>query len=454
MRHEDLQARQTFAQDIGHLRDRPIIDALVGELLRRQKQDLSYLEPQEQIDLIASKGQIAPVEELLNKMTRVVDRRVPLKVKLGIDATGRELHLGHAVPMVMASRFQRMGHKVDLVIGDFTAKIGDPSGRSSDRRVLSDEAIAENVRHYKAQLARFLELDKVAIVANTEWLNTWSMADAFELFASMPLAANLQREDFQKRLKSGAGITQAEILYANLMGIDSLHLGTDVELGGLDQTLNLHVCRKVMQVYEYEPEVIVTCPLIPGITGGSEKMSKSMGNFIGLLEEPGTLFGKLMSVPDSVLETYYKSLTEIHDSEWAILGERMTDSTLNPKTIKAALGVTIVGIMYGVKAAMDAFEEFELKFSRKDYTQLHEVTAIGAAANESIGSFLVRHSVVASRGEARRLIRQGAVQIISETDSSRRKVTSYDETFESAGSKRILLKVGKQRLFRVQFDGS
>ncbi|MEU8353568.1 tyrosine--tRNA ligase, partial [Streptomyces sp. NPDC048845] len=293
------------------------VEQLLTETKARRYLDLSDLSPKEQAALITARSvEVLPGEEQLAE--RIEERRAAgrgLSVKLGIDPTAADIHLGHAVPVIVLSRLQRMGHDVTLLIGDFTAKIGDPSGRTAERPPLTDEDIAENLAGYRDQVRPFVDFGKVSFRQNTEWLTPYSFPELLTLLSQVPVSQLLQREDFRSRLAAGSGLTMSELLYPIAQGLDSVALESDVELGGADQLLNLQMGRKLMELRGQQPQLVVTMPLIEGTDGTGAKMSKSKGNYVGLTATADDVFGKIMSIPDRLMEPYLKAWTEWTDEE-------------------------------------------------------------------------------------------------------------------------------------------
>ncbi|MGH3924559.1 MAG: tyrosine--tRNA ligase, partial [Pseudonocardiaceae bacterium] len=296
-------------------------DVAVRELLelttQRRGLDLSDLSPVEQAALIAERSQeLQPSTEAL--AARIVEadaRSRPFMAKFGIDPTGAEVHLGHAVPMLILSRFQRMGHQVVFIVGDVTAKIGDPSGRSDERPALTDEDIARNLATYRQQVTPFFDFERAQFRHNGDWLRDVKLPRLIEITSRIPVSMPLQREDFRTRLDAGQGLSLAELLYSVVMALDSVEINTDLEVGGVDQFLNMQMCRHVMQICGQRPELVVATSLIEGTDGTGAKMSKSMGNYVPLTAPAGEVFGKIMSVPDRVVQPYFRALSEWRDAE-------------------------------------------------------------------------------------------------------------------------------------------
>ncbi|MGW1777468.1 tyrosine--tRNA ligase, partial [Streptomyces sp. NPDC002104] len=309
---------------------------LLDETTARRSIDLSDLSPREQAALVEGRAinMIPSAAVLAEKITAAQAAGRQFVIKYGIDPTSPDVHLGHAVPIIIASRFQRMGHHVVFIIGDVTAKIGDPSGRSSERPALTDDDIARNLSTYQQQVTPFIDFERADLRFNGEWLNKVSLPQLVEILARVPVSMSLQREDFRTRLAEGQGLSVAEFVYSVVMAMDSVAITADVELGGVDQLLNLQMCRKVMEISEQTPEVVITTPLIEGTDGTGAKMSKSKGNYVGLTATPDDVYGRLMSIPDHVTESYLKLLTEWTDEEIQVITKRLAEGTAHPMAVK------------------------------------------------------------------------------------------------------------------------
>ncbi|HEY2793956.1 MAG TPA: tyrosine--tRNA ligase, partial [Micromonosporaceae bacterium] len=312
---------------------------LLDQLAERRGADLSGLAPAQQADLIARRSSV-----LLPSVTQLADllaedRR--LTVKFGIDPTAPDAHVGHAVPMILASRFQRMGHRVVFIVGDLTARIGDPSGRTADRPPLTDADIAANLATYREQVTPFFDFERADFRFNRDWLGRITLPELLTTLERLPVSALLQRDDFRSRLADGAGLSVAELVYSVVMALDSVAVAADIEIGGVDQLLNLQMCRRVMDNAGQRPEVVVAVPLIEGVDGSGVKMSKSKGNTIPLSAAPGEVFGKLMSIPDRLLTSYLAALTELRDDEIEAL------SAEHPMRVKTLLATDVTATIHG-----------------------------------------------------------------------------------------------------------
>ncbi len=372
-----------------------------------------------QLDLLRRGAvEIYTEDELLAKLAASIHQRRPLRIKLGMDPTAPDIHLGHTVVMGKMRQFQDLGHKAVLIIGDYTARIGDPSGQDHARPVLSEEQIKENARTYFDQAGKVLDTspDRLEVRFNSEWLDKLTFADVLRLAARMTVARMMERDTFEIRYKAGDPIGVHEFLYPLMQGHDSVAIEADVELGGTDQTFNCLAGRDLLRDALLEPQVVLTMPLLVGLDG-TEKMSKSKGNTVGVTEPPKEMFGKLMSLPDDLMENYFTLLTDVPVGEIQELLQ-----TTHPRDAKEQLAKMIVTRYYGKEAAEKEAEEFRRVFSQKeqpsqipevhipeaDWPSLHWDTQAGTLGLASV----IRYAGCASsNSEAMRLIRQGAVEI-------------------------------------------
>jgi tyrosyl-tRNA synthetase len=383
---------------------------ILGILEHRRTLDLSDLDPAAQAELIRSRA-----VELLPSTARLVELLAggrPLVVKFGIDPTAAEAHVGHAVPMLVASRLQRMGHRVVFIVGDITARIGDPSGRTADRPALTEDDIARNLASYRDQVGPFVDFDRAEFRRNGEWLAGLTLPRFLSVLEKVPVAASLQRDDFRDRLAAGNGLTMAELVYSVVMALDSVETVADIEIGGLDQLLNMHMCRRVMENAGLVPEVIVATDLIEGIDGSGTKMSKSRGTVVGLAAAPRDVFGKLMSVPDRVLPAYLRALTELLDPEVNWLLDRV-----RPMRVKTLLAADVTAAIHGVGPAEATRAGFAAQFSRRRLSEATDlpVVACGECGQSTVAElFVTITSLVASRGQVRRVAAGGGLRLVVE----------------------------------------
>ncbi|WP_030711165.1 tyrosine--tRNA ligase [Streptomyces sp. NRRL F-2580] len=393
---------------------------LLDETTARRSLDLSDLSPREQAALVEGRAinMIPSAAALAEKITAAQAAARQFVIKYGIDPTSPDVHLGHAVPIIIASRFQRMGHHVVFIIGDVTAKIGDPSGRSSERPALTDDDIARNLSTYQQQVTPFIDFGRADLRFNGEWLNKVSLPQLVEILARVPVSMSLQREDFRTRLAEGQGLSVAEFVYSVVMAMDSVAITADVELGGVDQLLNLQMCRKVMEISEQTPEVVITTPLIEGTDGTGAKMSKSKGNYVGLTATPDDVYGRLMSIPDHVTEPYLKLLTEWTDEEIQVITKRLAEGTAHPMAVKRILAGEVVAALHGLDAAQVARAEFTARFSKRSFgdTQNLPVVSLKEHAETSLGVLLSQTLHFApSLSAVRRIAQQNGLRLIAES---------------------------------------
>ena len=358
---------------------------------------------------------IVPKNELRSKLEKSAREGRPLQVKLGLDPTAPDIHLGFAVVLRKLRLFQDLGHVVVIIIGDYTALIGDPSGRSTTRPMLSAEEIAANGRTYVEQLAKVLDREKTVVRFNSEWLGKLSFAELVQLASKMTVAQVMQREDFKNRFEAGQPIGLHELLYPLAQAYDSVAIGADVEMGGQDQTLNNLAGRALQKELGQEPQVVLLMPLLVGLDG-VKKMSKSLGNYVGISEPPAEMFGKLMSLGDGLMPTYYELCTDVPLDEVAAL----TDAgRTHPREAKKRLAREIITLYHGLEAAQAADDEFErVHKQHEDPGDMPEVAVpdgiCDAAGHARVTALLVAAGLAPSSGEAKRLIAQGGVSIDGE----------------------------------------
>ncbi|MFQ5847546.1 MAG: tyrosine--tRNA ligase [Candidatus Methylomirabilales bacterium] len=395
----------------------------------------------EQLAILTSRTvEVISREELLRKLT---EGGRPLRVKLGMDPTAPDLHLGHTVVLHKLRQFQELGHEVIFLIGDFTGMIGDPSGRSETRKPLSAEDVARNAATYQGQLFKILDPEKTRIEFNSKWMGAMSGQGLIDLASRYTVARMLERDDFQNRHREGLPISIHEFLYPLIQGYDSVVLQADVELGGTDQKFNLLVGRELQRAFGQEPQVVMTVPILEGLDG-VHKMSKSLGNAIGLEDRPQEMFGKVMSIPDTLLLRYYELTTPLPLGEITRIREGLEQGTLHPREVKANLGKILVGLYHSPEAAGVAAQEFDRVFRDHQLPEEIETVEIPSAS----GIFLLPQVLTASglttsNSEARRLIRQGAVEVDGDRIS--------DENQELPTNREYLIRVGKRRFKKVAF---
>jgi len=378
--------------------------------------------------------------DLRAKLERSANAAAPLVVKVGFDPTAPDLHLGHTVLIRKMKHFQDLGHRVVFVIGDFTGMIGDPTGRSKTRPPLTAEEIAANAETYRTQVFKILDREKTAVEFNSRWLSPLGAEGLIRLAARYNVAQMLERRDFKQRYESGKPIAVHEFLYPLAQAYDSVYLKADVELGGTDQLFNLNVGRDIMPAYDLPPQVVMTTPLLEGLDG-VEKMSKSLGNYVGVTESPDEMFGKVMSIADDLMWRYYLLLTDLSSTEIDALKTRVASGATHPKQAKVDLATRIVADFHSTEAATRAAEAFEARFTRGELAieDLPVVTVAQAESPMAVSKLLVAAGLATSASDATRKIQQGGVRV------DREKVTDIKARLMPAKSE-VLLQVGRRAL--------
>ncbi|KPC74561.1 tyrosyl-tRNA synthetase [Thermoactinomyces vulgaris] len=389
-------------------------------------------------------AEILPAEGLISKLRRSIETGEPLKVKLGLDPTAPDLHIGHTVVFNKLRDFQKLGHIVQLVIGDFTAQIGDPTGKSETRKQLTEAEVKENAKTYTEQLFKVLDPDKTEIHFNSSWLSPLTFADVTFLASKCTVARMLERDDFSKRYQSGQAISIHEFFYPLMQGYDSVALKSDIELGGTDQTFNLLMGRQLQKEYAQEEQVILTMPLLEGLDG-VKKMSKSLGNYIGVDEDPNNMYGKAMSIPDELMVKYFELATDLSLEELEELKQGLAEGTIHPRDAKMRLGRTLVRMYHGEQAAQEAEHHFKTVFQQRDLPDDMPEVQVNAADLEDgrmwIVALLSKLGLVATNGEGRRMIQQGGVRI------NQQKVTDPQAKVEVQGG--MVVQVGRRKFAKV-----
>ncbi|MFA6350401.1 MAG: tyrosine--tRNA ligase [Candidatus Omnitrophota bacterium] len=371
--------------------------------------------------------EIISEKELRDKLSRSLKEGRPLKIKAGFDPTAPDLHLGHTVLLRKLCQFQDLGHEVIFLIGDFTGRIGDPSGRSEIRKQLSPEEVAENALTYKKQVSKVLDIRRLKIVFNSQWFEKMKAVELGKLMTLYTVTRMMERDDFTKRMKEQKPLYMSEFLYPLLQGYDSVMLESDVEIGGTDQVFNLLVGRELQKDFRQEQQVVITMPLLEGLDG-VQKMSKSYGNYVGISEAANEMFGKIMSLSDNMMMKYFELLTDENLEEI---------KKLHPKEAKMRLSEIIVTQYHSKEAAKKARQDFDNVFSKRNIPV--DIMEYNLSADENIVELMVKNSLSASGNEARRLIEQGAVYL----DNVR--VESSDNIINKDG----VLKVGKRRFLKI-----
>ena len=373
--------------------------------------------------------------ELRAKLERSLRTGTPLKVKLGLDPTAPDLHLGHTVVLQKLRDFQELGHQIVIIIGDFTGMIGDPTGRSETRRPLTWDEIRANAETYKAQLDRVLDMGRTQVRFNSEWLGPLSFEQIIRETAHLTVAQMLQREDFAVRYASGRPISLHEFLYPIAQGYDSVALGADVELGGTDQTFNLLVGRDLQRAHGQEPQVALTVPILEGLDG-AQKMSKTLGNYVGVTEPPAEMYGKLMSVSDDLMFRYFELVTRVSEEEIQAL------RTLHPMEAKKRLAFTVTAMYHGEAGAREGEDHFSRVVQGKEVPEkVDRISKATPYEGEPAWKVVVMSGLVPSNSEARRQIQQGAVEVDG------RPLADANQPLQAG--REYLIRVGKRRFKRV-----
>jgi len=353
-------------------------------------------------------------EELECIVKKSIEENKPLKVKLGLDPTSPDIHLGHTVVLNKLRQFQDLGHRAILIIGDYTARIGDPSGKSTLRPELSAEDIDRNAKTYMKQAYKILDPEKTEVVKNSNWLKSLRFEDILNLTSKFTVARMLERDDFKKRFKSNTPIAIMEFLYPIMQAYDSIAIEADVELGGTDQRFNLLMGRELQKEFSQKPQIAITMPILVG-TDGIEKMSKSLGNYIGVDEPPHEIFGKVMSIPDNIMMDYFRLVTTLDSEEIREIEDSIKKEKLNPSIEKRKLAKIIIENLYTKNDALEAEEDFDLIFKKKGIPDKIEqyIINLKSIKNKKISlvQLLTDSGLTKSNGEARRLVAQGGIKI-------------------------------------------
>jgi tyrosyl-tRNA synthetase len=393
---------------------------------------------------ILKRGAVDVINEadLRQKIAKARAEGRPLRVKLGMDPTAPDLHLGHTVVIQKLKQFQELGHTAIFLIGDFTGLIGDPTGRIETRPTLTREELMVNAETYKDQVFKILDPDKTEVRFNSEWMEAMNAADMIRLCAQYTVARMLERDDFRKRLQNNLPISIHEFLYPLVQAYDSVALRADVELGGHDQIFNLLVGRDIQKVYGQESQIVLTVPLLEG-TDGVNKMSKSYGNYVGIDEPPDAIFGKLMSISDELMLKYYELLSDITLDGFNAMKAGMKEGTVHPKEAKVAFAKEIITRFHGEEEARAAHEGFERVFKNREIPENIEVMKVRKGETGTwLPKLLVQTGMLSSTSEAKRMIAQGAVTINGTKMNSE----------EIPPEKELVIKVGKRNFRQVIFE--
>jgi len=403
------------------------------------------MEARQQFEIIKNNtAEIISEEELLSKLKRSVSTGIPLRIKLGLDPSAPDLHLGHAVVLHKLQQFQQLGHQVIIILGDFTGRIGDPTGRSETRRQLSDEEVLFNAATYKEQVFKILEPSKTEVVFNSEWLAKLNFADVIHLASRYTVARMLEREDFARRYHEHQPVSIHEFFYPLMQGYDSVALRADIEFGATEQKFNLLMGRHLQREYGQESQVCIMMPILVGLDG-VQKMSKSLGNYIGITEGPEAMYGKAMSMPDGLMPEYYRLATDYTMEQVAEVEANLREGRLHPRDAKMRLAHCIVRIYHGQNLADRAESEFKKIFQQGDLpSDIPEIDVSGIAENGRLKlvRLLTYAGLALSSSEARRLLLQGGVRVDSE------KVDDVEA--EIVAEPGLVVQVGKRKFIRLK----
>jgi len=386
--------------------------------------------------------------ELLEKLKKSEKENKPLIIKLGLDPTAPDIHLGHTVVLRKLKAFQDLGHQVVIIIGDYTGMIGDPTGKSETRKQLTREEVLRNAETYKSQIFKILDREKTIVRFNSEWLAPLNFADVLKLSAKYTVARMLEREDFKKRFTTNLPISIHEFFYPLMQGYDSVELGADVELGGTDQKFNILMGRTLQKEYgKSDVQIGIFMPILEG-TDGVKKMSKSLGNYIGINEEPNDIYGKTMSIPDELIIRYYELVTDVHPDEIEAMRQQLNDNTVNPRDLKMKLAREIVALYHGNEASLKAEEHFKSVFQKGAIPEdIEEVIVKASDLTDGkiwAPKLLTITGLAPSNSEARRLISQGSLKV---------NEAKYDQ---GNGDIEIkdgdVIQVGKRKFAKIKID--
>ncbi|MFW2491275.1 tyrosine--tRNA ligase [Clostridium chromiireducens] len=394
----------------------------------------------EQVKIIM-KGvdEIIGLDSLKEKLIKSNENNKPLIVKLGLDPSAPDIHLGHTVVLRKMKQLQDLGHKVIIIIGDFTGKIGDPTGKAKGRKALTTEQVLENAKTYEEQIFKVLDKDKTEVRFNSEWLSKLTFEETIKLAATMTVARMLEREEFKKRYENQVPISVHEFFYPLMQGFDSVSINADIELGGTDQRFNVLMGRMLQKEYGQEPQATIFMPLLEGLDG-KEKMSKSLGNYIGIDEKAEVMYEKAMTIPDELIVKYFNLVTDIHPDDIKELENDLKDEKVNPRDIKMKLAKEIVRLYHGKNEAEKAEERFKTVFQKGQMPKDIE-TIIIEGENFDIGEILVLNGFVKSKNELRRLVSQGGIKI------NNVKVDNFEDI---KMENEIVIQIGKKKFVRLK----
>ncbi len=397
---------------------------------------------QEQIDIIKrGTEELLPEKEFAVLLKKSIDEDKPLRVKQGFDPTAPDIHLGHTVCLRKLKQFQELGHQVILIIGDYTGMIGDPSDKRETRPRLTHEEVMTNAATYEEQFFKVLDRDKTEIHYNGEWFAKMEFSEVMNLASKFTVARMLERDDFSKRYKSEKPISIHEFFYPLMQGYDSVAIKADVEIGATEQKFNLLIARKIQEEFNVKPQCVLTMPVLPG-TDGKMRMSKSTGNYIGIDESAKDIYGKTMSIPDELIYQYFELVSDVSSKELTLIKNLLDSSDTNPMELKKQLGRDLVRLYHGKDAAEKAEAEFTNVFAKGDLPD--DIPEVIAVEGELIIDLMAANNITSSKGEARRLIKQGGVRIDGE------KITEID--YKVVSGSEFILKAGKRRFLKISVE--
>ena len=400
---------------------------------------MSFIETSKQIDIISSNcEEILPENELVQKIEKSKKNNIPLNIKLGCDPSRPDLHIGHSVVLNKLKQFQTLGHNIILVIGDFTAMIGDPTGRNKTRPQISLEETKDNSKTYINQVSKIIDINKTRVVYNSSWLNKLDLGKIISLSSHFTLAQFLERDDFNNRYKSGKPISLHEFMYPLAQAYDSVYLRSDIEIGGTDQKFNLLLARDLQREFDIDPQIALTMPLIEG-TDGKDKMSKSYDNYIAFNDTPKNMYGKVLSIPDELIIKYFNLVTNLSSKEIKDYEFDLNAGKISPRDIKRKLAREIVSIYYDDESSVYAEQNFDKIFVTK--TIPDDIPEIIIDNDTRIIELVKNAKLADSNSEIRRLIKQGAVKIDDSVVS--------DINFIVDSDKKIIIKIGKRKFLKV-----
>lgn len=402
---------------------------------------MSFPPINEQMDLI-KRGvvELLPEEELVKKLERSIKENKPLVIKQGFDPTAPDIHLGHTVGIRKLKHFQELGHQVVVIIGDYTAMVGDPSEKNSTRPRLSHEQVMEHAKTYQEQFFKILDAEKTIVRFNGEWFSKMTFAQIMELASKFTVARMLERDDFAKRYAKQQPISIHEFFYPLMQGYDSVMIKADVEIGATEQKFNLVIGRDIQREYGQEPQVILTLPVLEGLDG-KQRMSKSIGNYIGIDENPVQMYGKTMSIPDELIYRYFELVTDVDRDQLELIKQQLADPKVNPRDLKMKLAYTLVRMYHGEQAAEHAADEFKKVFVKKDIPdEMPEMEFDQAQIR--IDDLLMATRTAKSKSEARRLITGGGVSLNGQKIND----PFYSVTLKDGQ----ILKVGKRKFVKIR----